>query len=336
MQRHEQEAGARRSGDATARDCRRSPTVRRPKPERWIEGDRMKPALYALCLVLPLCGCAELQQQGAAREAAPAKPASIPVAQLMRRPGGYYKDDGPDGAPPVDLDTIADAQPRPEALNLHANEPYVVFGKEYVPEKGFSAHRKQGTASWYGRKFHGQRSWSGEIYDMYAMTAAHPTLPIPSYARVTNLQNGKSVVVRINDRGPFSSGRMMDLSFAAAYRLGFAETGIAAVEVESIVLAAPAAPARPAAAVDASGIPLSSETAGIYLQLGAFSAQANAESFRDSIRKQLSWLKQPIQIQQRGKLFRLHLGPYPNRGEANAIAEKIRAELDFKPLLVSR
>jgi rare lipoprotein A len=296
----------------------------------------MKPVYCALCLVLPLCGCAELQPQGAAPQAAPAKPAGMPVAQLLRRPGGYYKDDGPDGAPPFDLDAIADAQPKPEPLNLHANDPYVVFGKEYVPEKEFSAHRKQGTASWYGRKFHGQRTWSGEIYDMYAMTAAHPTLPIPSYARVTNLQNGKSVVVRINDRGPFSSGRMMDLSFAAAYKLGFAETGIAAVEVESIVLAAPAAPARAAATMESGGIPVSSEIAGIYLQLGAFSAQANAESFRDNIRKQLPWLKQTILIQARGKLFRLHLGPYSNRGEANAIAEKIRGELDFKPLVVNK
>jgi rare lipoprotein A len=295
----------------------------------------MRLPLYALCLVLPLCGCAELQRQDQAPQAAPAKPASMPVAQLLRRPGGYYKDDGPDGAPPLDLDAIADAQPKPEPLNLGANGPYVVFGKEYVPEKEFSAHRKQGTASWYGRKFHGQRTWSGEIYDMYAMTAAHPTLPVPSYARVTNLQNGRSVVVRINDRGPFSSGRMMDLSFAAAYKLGFAESGIAAVEVESIVLAA-AAPPADAAAAAGSGIPLTSETAGIYLQLGAFSARANAESFRDRILKQLSWLKQPLQVQARGNLFRLHLGPYRNRSEANAIAEKIRAELDFKPLVVSK
>jgi rare lipoprotein A len=233
----------------------------------------------------------------------------------------------------MDLDAIADAQPKPEPLHPRANDPYIVFGKEYVPEKEFSAHRKQGTASWYGRKFHGQRTWSGEIYDMYAMTAAHPTLPIPSYARVTNLQNGKSVVVRINDRGPFSSGRMMDLSFAAAYKLGFAETGIAAVEVESIVLAGPA---PPAATVVEPAIPLTTETAGIYLQLGAFSAHANAESFRDKIQKQLSWLSQPIQIQARGKLFRLQLGPYRNRTEAHAIAEKIRAELDFKPLVVGK
>jgi len=295
----------------------------------------MKQPLYALCLVLPLCGCADLQQQGAAAQAAPAKPAGIPVAQLLRRPGGYYKDDGPDGAPPVDLDAIADAQPKPEPLHAHANDPYVVFGKEYVPEREFSAHRKQGTASWYGRKFHGQRTWSGEIYDMYAMTAAHPTLPVPSYARVTNLQNGKSVVVRINDRGPFSSGRMMDLSFAAAYKLGFAETGIAAVEVESIVLGQSAPPAETPVAAEPA-IPVTAETAGIYLQLGAFSARTNAESFRDRIQKQLSWLKQPVQVQARGKLFRLHLGPYQNRREANAVAEKIRAELDFKPLVVSK
>jgi len=290
--------------------------------------------LLVLCLLVTLCGCAELQQQATA-PAAEAKPATIPVAQLLRRPGGYYKDDGPDGAPPVDLDNIADAQPKPEPLNPRANDPYVVFGKEYAPEREFSAHRKQGTASWYGRKFHGQRTLSGEIYDMYAMTAAHPTLPIPSYARVTNLQNGKTAVVRINDRGPFSSSRMMDVSFAAAYKLGFADSGIAAVEVESIVLAEPAPRPVPAAAVD-PGIPLTTETAGIYLQLGAFSARANAESFRDNIQKQLSWLNQAIQVQARANLFRLRLGPYRNRSEANAMAEKIRAELDFKPLVVSK
>jgi rare lipoprotein A len=295
---------------------------------------RIGRSLGAFCLVLPVFGCAELQQQTTTPQKMD-KPATMPVAQLLRRPGGYYKDDGPDGTPPVDLDTIADAQPRPEPLNPRANDPYVVFGKEYVPETDFSAHRKQGTASWYGRKFHGQRTSSGEIYDMYAMTAAHPTLPIPSYARVTNLHNGRSAVVRINDRGPFSSGRMMDVSFAAAYKLGFADTGIAAVEVESIVLAAPAPRAAPSAAAEA-GIPLTTETAGIYLQLGAFSARANAESFRDNIQKQLSWLHQTIQVQARGSLFRLHLGPYRNRSEANAIAEKIRAELDFKPLVLGK
>jgi rare lipoprotein A len=293
----------------------------------------------AICLAAWLGGCAPLQPSAPeptpGPQALPARPASIPVAQLLRRPGGYYKDDGPDGSPPLDLDAIADAQPKVEPLHARANDPYTVFGREYVPEKLFSAHRKQGTASWYGRKFHGQRTVSGEIYDMYSMSAAHPTLPIPSYARVTNLQTGKSVIVRINDRGPFSSGRMMDVSFAAAYKLGFAESGIAAVEVESIVLAG--SNGAPAASVPAeSGIPLTSDAAGIYLQLGAFSARANAETFRDKIQKQLAWLAQPLQVQMGGNLFRLRLGPFRSRGEANAIAEKIRAELDFKPILVSK
>jgi rare lipoprotein A len=127
---------------------------------------------------------------------------------------------------------------------------------------------------------------------------------------------------------------MMDVSFAAAYKLGFAETGIAAVEVESIVLVGPVP--SDASPVAETGIPLTTETAGIYLQLGAFSARANAENFRDNIQKQLPWLRQPLQVQARAKLFRLHLGPYRNRSEANAVAEKIRAELDFKPLVVGK
>ena len=296
-------------------------------------------AVSAICFAMWLGGCAQLQppapEPTPQTQASPARPASIPLAQLLRRPGGYYKDDGPDGSSPLDLDAIADVEPKPEALHPRANDPYTVFGREYVPEKEFSAHRKQGTASWYGRKFHGQRTVGGEIYDMYSMSAAHPTLPIPSYARVTNLQTGKSAVVRINDRGPFSSGRMMDVSFAAAYKLGFAESGIAAVEVESIVLAGTTT-APTASAATESGIPVTTEAAGIYLQLGAFSARANAESFRDKIQKQLAWLAQPLQVQMRGNLFRLHLGPLRSRSEANAIAEKIRAELDFKPILVSK
>ena len=127
----------------------------------------------------------------------------------------------------------------------------------------------------------------------------------------------------------------MDLSFAAAYKLGFAESGIAAVEVEAIVLAQ-SAPRADALGAAEPAIPVTSETAGIYLQLGAFSARANAESFREKIQQQLSWLNQPVQIQVRANLFRLHLGPYRNRKEANAMAEKIRAELDFKPLLVNK
>jgi peptidoglycan lytic transglycosylase len=149
--------------------------------------------------------------------------------------GGYYKGDGPGGPPPVNLDTLADARPRVEPLSRGANDPYVALGRKYVPFTSLRPYRARGVASWYGRKFHGKRTASGETYDMYAMTAAHTILPIPSYARVTNLANGRSVVVRINDRGPFHSNRIIDLSYAAAYKLGYIGAGSANVEVEAIL-----------------------------------------------------------------------------------------------------
>jgi rare lipoprotein A len=149
--------------------------------------------------------------------------------------GGYYKDDGPHERPPAGLDAVADATPRAEPLHRYANRPYSVFGKDYLPLSAVQPFRQRGMASWYGKRFHGQNTSSGEPYDMYSMTAAHPTLPIPSYARVTNLANGRSVVVRINDRGPFHAGRVIDLSYVAAYKLGYIAAGSAQVEVEAIV-----------------------------------------------------------------------------------------------------
>jgi len=149
--------------------------------------------------------------------------------------GGYYKDDGPPASPPSNLDRVADANPRVEPLHRAANRPYEVFGKKYVPLTSVQPFHQKGIASWYGQRFHGQKTSSGETYDMYAMTAAHPTLPIPSYVRVRHVKSGKTVVVRINDRGPFHSGRIIDLSYAAAHRLGIIGTGSAEVEIEAIV-----------------------------------------------------------------------------------------------------
>ena len=151
------------------------------------------------------------------------------------RPGGYYKDDGPHERPPANLERVADAVPRREPLHKFANRPYEALGKRYVPLTSVQPFRQSGLASWYGKRYHGQKTSSGEAYDMYAMTAAHPTLPIPSYVRVTNLANGRSVVVRVNDRGPFKSERVIDLSYVAAYKLGFIQAGQARVEVEAIV-----------------------------------------------------------------------------------------------------
>jgi peptidoglycan lytic transglycosylase len=152
-----------------------------------------------------------------------------------RHIGDRHQDDGPGGPLPADLDRIADARPRSEPLNPGANAPYSALGRKYVPYQSLRAYRQRGLASWYGRKFHGKPTSSGERYDMYAMTAAHTILAIPSYARVTNLSNGRSVVVRINDRGPFHAERIIDLSYAAAYKLGFVSAGSVQVEVEAIL-----------------------------------------------------------------------------------------------------
>lgn len=161
--------------------------------------------------------------------------ALLAACSSTSKKGGYYKDDGPERNPPGNLDRVPDAKPRSEPLNNAANRPYVVFGKKYVPLTKVQAFHQSGVASWYGKRFHGQKTSSGETYDMYAMTAAHPTLPIPSYARVKSVKTGKEVIVRINDRGPFHSGRVIDLSYAAAYRLGLIGAGSGEVQIEAIV-----------------------------------------------------------------------------------------------------
>lgn len=152
-----------------------------------------------------------------------------------KKSGSYYLDDGPGDNQPPHLNLIPDATPRVEPLRKINMRPYVALGKLYVPMTALGLYKEQGMASWYGRRYHKQKTASGEIYDMYAMTAAHATLPLPSYARVTNIVNKKSVVVRINDRGPFLSNRLIDLSYTAAYKLDVLNGGSALVEVESIV-----------------------------------------------------------------------------------------------------
>ncbi|GAC1408381.1 MAG: septal ring lytic transglycosylase RlpA family protein [Burkholderiaceae bacterium] len=158
---------------------------------------------------------------------------ALPPARSGR--GGYYQDDGPGDAPPADLLAIPDAEPKIEPYLSRANRPYVVFGKSYSPITDNLPLKQRGIGSWYGRKFHGQKTSSGELYDMYKMTAAHPTLPIPSYARVTNLNNGKHVIVRINDRGPFHSSRIIDVSYTAAFKLGYLGYGSSELEVERLL-----------------------------------------------------------------------------------------------------
>ena len=180
--------------------------------------------LAAIAAVLAVAGCGTIS-----RSEAPPLPASAPAK------GAFYKDDGPGANPPPDLAAIPDAVPRTEPLHRFANRPYQVFGKDYVPRTRVAPFKEAGIGSWYGRRYHGGATSSGEKYDMYAMSAAHPTLPIPSYARVTNSANGRSVVVRINDRGPFHSGRIIDLSYTAAWKLGYVDAGSARLEVEAVI-----------------------------------------------------------------------------------------------------
>jgi len=143
--------------------------------------------------------------------------------------------DGPPARPPAGLAHIADAVPRSEPLSSGANRPYQINGKRYVPDVSGKPYRERGVASWYGTKYHGKKTANGEIYDMYAMTAAHTTLPLPSYVRVTRVATGRSVVVRVNDRGPFHAKRIIDLSYAAAYKLGIHTLGSDEVIVERII-----------------------------------------------------------------------------------------------------
>ena len=277
-----------------------------------------------------------------------------------RSGGGYYLDDGPGANPPENIDDIPDAVPRMEPLHRGTARPYVVMGRSYVPMTALRPYRARGIASWYGRRYHGKRTSSGEVYDMYGMTAAHTTLPIPSYARVTNVANGRSVIVRINDRGPFVDDRLIDLSYTAAHRLGVLAGGRALVEVETIIPGAPdataadsplpaggppAAPPESASAPDPaieSPVPASppsriastGEAGGHYLQLGAFGSRENAENFLARAKAQADWLAARLHLSPREGLFRVHAGPYASEAEARQAAQRIAEALGERPMLL--
>lgn len=290
-------------------------------------------------------------------------PTRKPTATL-KRGGGFYKDDGPGEDIPDGLDDIPDAEPRWEPLHKPATKPYVVLGKEYVPNTSVQSYKARGIASWYGKKFHGQKTSIGEPYDMFAMTAAHTTLALPSYVRVTNVQSGKSVVVRVTDRGPFHADRVIDLSYTAAYKLGLIDGGSGLVDVEAIIPGemgsttyAQVSPAsKPVDRVDSAlasrlakeeapvqtwptGVAGTGESPwakGVYLQLGAFSNFDNAENLRSHLTRELDWVSEPMRINTGGGIHRLQLGPYASRGDADRVAERIRSSLGYKPTFVIR
>ncbi|MCU0833718.1 MAG: septal ring lytic transglycosylase RlpA family protein [Chromatiaceae bacterium] len=248
----------------------------------------------------------------------------------------------------------------PPAVKPRSRGPasYVVLGKRYQVKPTSEGYVERGLASWYGPKFHGRRTSSGERYDMHAMTAAHKTLPLPTYAEVVNLQNGRSAVVKINDRGPFKDGRVVDLSYAAAKELGVVKPGVAMVEVRAIdpaptpasseagliVAAADPPPApQPAAAVaeglvaPAASTPVPSPVlladadsgtggaaSGVYLQVGAFGDRLNAEELRKRLVRQLA---EQVHVRtadgSRAPLYKVHVGPLPSRKEARDVSQQL-------------
>lgn len=297
------------------------------------------------------------------------------LLSLLLAACGTVTKDGPESRPPPELDKVPDAQPQVEPVRPGGpNKPYEQSGSSYTPLQGDPAMSEKGVASWYGKKFHGRRTASGEVYNMYAMTAAHKTMPIPSYARVRNPANGREVIVRVNDRGPFVKGRIIDLSYTAAIKLGVLN-GIAPVEVERITFeeirsgawqkngqrnggdtpapeamaplievratpqdAPPAAtpPAPPTATQPPPERAFTTAARGYWLQLGAFKARGGAEQLQQQTASELTWLAPLLAIFSEGQVYRLQAGPYPSRAEAQDAAARVREGLKLVPVVIER
>ncbi len=257
--------------------------------------------------------------------------------------------DGPLPNPPADLARVPDAVPQLEPIRVGGpNKPYEVLGERYEPIVSDAPYAERGLASWYGRKFHGRPTASGEVYNMYAMTAAHATLPIPSYARVRNPANGREIVVRINDRGPFHKGRVIDLSYTAALKLDLLR-GVAPVEVRRITyaeiragLARPSptepppvyVPAVPPGGPERETTPAAGPT--VWLQFGAFAKLDGAEALRQRVAEADLTLLPLLTVVREAGLHRLRAGPFPSADEARATAARLRDGSGLEATLVEK
>jgi rare lipoprotein A len=224
------------------------------------------------------------------------------------------------------------------------NKPYEVLGQRYTPLAADVPLQQTGLASWYGRKFHGRPTASGEVFDMFAFSAAHRTMPIPSYALVRNPANGRELVVRVNDRGPFHAERIIDLSYAAALRLDL-QRGVAPVEVRRLThddirsgrwRGVPQAPDDFTAADAAAAVPDKSQAGGWWVQLGAFRQREGAHGLRQTLAREQSWLEPWLAIFDEQALFRVQAGPFASRAEAQGAAERIAGAAALQPVLVQR
>ena len=240
--------------------------------------------------------------------------------------------DNTDGAPRVDIDEskIGNAVPKVEPYHPYGTKDYVVHGKRYHVLKNHKGYSKTGIASWYGTNFHGNNTSTQERYSLYTMTAASTELPIPSYAKVTNLNNGKEIIVRVNDRGPFVKERIIDLTYAGAKKLGFVAAGIAKVKVEAIDakewLASRHKNAKPANDDKKIG------DKAIYLQVGAFSELANAEKISSKVSNIVNKL---TKIDHKDKLYRVCVGPIASNDQKDALQKTLQAQGFDKVMVIS-
>ncbi|CAN1527245.1 RlpA Lipoproteins [Methylophilaceae bacterium] len=271
---------------------------------------------------------------------------SVPAPS--KKGGGYYLDDGPGDHPPENIDEIPNATPQVEPFHGRANQPYIALDNKYVPMTSFYPYKERGVASWYGKRYHGKKTSIGEVYDMYSMTGAHTTLPIPCYVRVTNTENNKSVIVRINDRGPFKKDRVIDLSFAAAYKLRLSDKGSGPVEVELIDPRQFSALKKTPDVLNekiqekdvaTAQVKLAEETIStepLYIQAGAFKNEKNA----DLLLKQLLDMKientPPFKKQFSEDLFHVVIGPFNSKDEANNIADLIKSKIKISIFVVTK
>jgi rare lipoprotein A len=264
---------------------------------------------------------------------APSKPG---VPEPTSRIGGYYGDDGPPDRRPAEFVSAPDAEPRAEPLMARANRSYVVFGKTYQPMTARTVFKERGIGSWYGKKFHGKKTSTGEIYDMYAMSAAHPTLPLPSYVRVTHLKSQRSVVVRVNDRGPFLHNRIIDLSYAAASKLGYINQGSAELEVELIqpgektaALKAPAPASLPTLA-PAPAIPEQLIMTAVVSPTLSPQAPPTPESLVVETRfAPVPLAAQSTSVEPKKGVLYLQLGAFSSRPNADIARQKLALQLDW-------
>lgn len=310
----------------------------------------------------------------------PPQPAGVPPVVARTGPADPAERDGPPlpGESPGTAALAALPEPVPQIEPIRQggpNKPYTVLGQSYDPLVADVPLKERGLASWYGRKFHGRRTASGELFNMYGISAAHRTLPIPSYARVTDVQTGKSVIVRVNDRGPFHSNRVLDLSYAAAVKLGIHGRGAAQVDVERLtfddirtgawrrdgddtVLARAEAPPPPApvltdlppatAPMPVPAQPPTPQEAkpvsntftpfqrGFWVQIAALSKRDGVEKLQQRIGQELSALQPLLAVFQEASLFKLQVGPYATRDEALAAADQARSALSVSPLVIER